>query len=137
MIDAATGEIRAAQVFVAVLGASNLTYAEARWTQSLPDWIGCHVGAFAYFGGVARQVVSDNLKAGVTRACFHEPVVNRTYGEMAAHYGTAILPARPYKPRDKSLPLRRRGPRSRSASKWCSVGSWRGCVTSGSSRSPR
>lgn len=58
--------------------------------------------AFGYFGGVARQLVSDNLKAGVTRACFHEPGVNRTYTEMAAHYGTAVLPARPYKPRDKA-----------------------------------
>ena len=58
--------------------------------------------AFSYFGGVARQLVSDNLKAGVTRACFHEPGVNRTYTEMAAHYGTAVLPARPYKPRDKA-----------------------------------
>ena len=60
------------------------------------------MAAFEYFGGVARQVVSDNLKAGVTRACFHDPSVNRTYGEMVAHYGTAIVPARPYKPRDKA-----------------------------------
>ncbi len=70
--------------------------------QTLPDWIGAHVAAFRYFGGVARQLVSDNLKAGVSRACFHEPGVNRTYTEMAAHYGTAVLPARPYKPRDKA-----------------------------------
>jgi transposase len=138
VVDGASGEVRQAEVFVAVLGASSFTYACATWTQALPDWIGAHVGAFAYFGGVARQVVSDNLKAGVTRACFHEPVVNRTYAEMAAHYGTAILPARPYKPRDKAKSLPPdliRG--SRSASRSCSAGSWRGCAISGSSRWPR
>ncbi len=102
VIDAATGEVRQAQVFVAVLGASNLTYAEARWTQSLPDWIGCHVGAFASFGGVARQIVCDNLKAGVTLASRYEPGISRTYQDMASHYGTAVLPARVRKPRDKA-----------------------------------
>ena len=61
-----------------------------------------HVRAFAYFGGAARQTVSDNLKAGITKACFHEPMVNRTYADMARHYRTAIVPARPYKPRDKA-----------------------------------
>jgi transposase len=100
--DAITGEVRAAQVFVAALGASNLTYAEARWTQGLADWIGCHVNAFASFGGVARQLVCDNLKAGVTAACRHEPGINRSYQEMAAHYGTAIVPTRVRKPRDKA-----------------------------------
>jgi len=93
---------RQAEIFVAVLGASSFTFACATWSQALPDWIGAHVRAFGYFGGVARQLVSDNLKAGVTRACFHEPGVNRTYTAMAAHYGTAVLPARPYKPRDKA-----------------------------------
>ncbi len=102
VVDGTSGEERQAEIFVAVLGASSFTYACAVWSQALPDWIGAHVRAFAYFGGVARQVVSDNLKAGVTRACFHEPAVNRTYGEMAAHYGAAIVPARPYKPRDKA-----------------------------------
>jgi transposase len=102
VVDNATGEVRRAQVFVAVLGASNLTYAEARWTQSLPDWIGCHVGAFASFGGVARQIVCDNLKAGVTAASRYEPGISRTYQDMATHYGTAILPARVRKPRDKA-----------------------------------
>ena len=77
VIDGPTGEVRATQIFVAVLGASNYTYAEATFTQSLPDWIGSHVRAFGYFGGSARQTVSDNLKAGVVRACFHEPMVNR------------------------------------------------------------
>jgi len=108
VIDGATGEVRATQVFVAVLGASNFTYAGwaakliDRWTQSLPDWIGCHVGAFASFGGVARQIVCDNLKAGVTAACRYEPGISRTYQDMASHYGTAILPARVRRPRDKA-----------------------------------
>jgi transposase len=102
VIDGLTGEVITAQIFVAVLGASNHTYAEATLTQSLPDWISSHVRAFSFFGGVARQTVSDNLKAGVTRACFHEPMVNRTYSDLARHYGTAILPARPYRPKDKA-----------------------------------
>src|SRR6516164_2500528 len=75
---------------------------EAVWSPKLPDWIAAHVRALAYFGGVPRQTVSDNLKAGITKACFHEPMVNRTYADMARHYGTAIVPARPYKPRDKA-----------------------------------
>ena len=97
-IDGTIGEIRKAQVFVAVLGASSYTYAEVTW--SLPDWIGAHGRAFAFFGGVPRQVISDNLKSGVIKACFHEPQVNRGYAEMAAHYGTAVIPAG--KPRDKA-----------------------------------
>ena len=102
VIDGATGEVRAAQVFVAALGASNYTYAEARWTQALPDWIGCHVGAFAFFGGVARQIVCDNLKSGVTATCRYEPGISRTYQEMAGYYGTAVLPGRVRRPRDKA-----------------------------------
>ena len=102
VVDAATGTVREAQLFVAVLGASNYTFAEATWTQSLPDWIGSHGRALAWFGGVPAQVVSDNLKAGVSKACFYEPAVNRTYADMAAHYDTAVVPARPYKPRDKA-----------------------------------
>lgn len=102
VIDGATGETRQAQIFVAALGASNFTYAEARWTQSLPDWIGCHVNAFASMGGIARQIVCDNLKAGVTAACRYEPGISRTYRDMASHYGTAILPARVRRPRDKA-----------------------------------
>ena len=102
VIDGLTGEVRRAQIFVAALGASNLTYAEARWTQALPDWIGCHVGAFAAFGGVTRQLVCDNLKAGVTATCRYEPGISRTYQEMASHYGTAVLPARVRRPRDKA-----------------------------------
>lgn len=102
IMDGLTGEVRDAQVFVAVLGASNYTYAEATFTQSLPDWTGSHCRAFDFFGGVTAQVVSDNLKSGITKACFHEPTVNRTYSDLANHYDTAIVPARPYKPRDKA-----------------------------------
>jgi transposase len=76
-----------------VLGASNYTYAEATFTQSLSDWIASHLRAFAYFGGPARLTISDNLKAAVTRASFHEPMVNRTYADLARHYGTAMSPA--------------------------------------------
>jgi transposase len=102
VVDGTTGEVRSCQLFVAVLGASNYTYAEATFTQRLVDWIGSHVRAFTFFGGVAAQTVSDNLRSGITKACFYEPAVNRTYAEMAAHYGTAIVPARPGKPRDKA-----------------------------------
>ena len=97
-----TGEVHDAQLFVACLGASSYTFAEATMTQSLPDWTGSHVRAFSFFGGVTAQVVSDNLKSGITKACFYEPAVNRTYADLARHYGTAIVPARPYKPRDKA-----------------------------------
>jgi len=102
VVDPKTGEVREAQLFVAVLGASNYTFAEATWTQTLPDWIGSHVRAFAFLGGVPGQIVPDNLKSGVTKACFYEPAVNRTYADLAAHYNTAVIPARPYKPRDKA-----------------------------------
>ena len=102
IIDATTGEVHACQLFVAALGASSFTYAEATLTQTLPDWIGSHTRAFAFFGGVPAMVVSDNLKSGITKACFYEPGVNRTYAEMAVHYDTAIVPARPRKPRDKA-----------------------------------
>ena len=98
--DPITGAVRQAQIFVAALGASNYTYAEARWSQGLADWIGCYVNALAFFGGVTRQIVCDNLKAGVTAANRYEPGINRTYQEMAAHYSTAIVPTRVRKPRD-------------------------------------
>ena len=97
-----TGEVRPAQLFVATLGASNYTYVEASWSQQLSDWIASHVRAFEFFGGVTAQVVSDNLKSGVTRACFYDPEINRTYDDMARHYETAIVPARPRKPKDKA-----------------------------------
>ena len=102
VIDGLTGEVRAAHVFVAVLGASNYTFAEARWSEGLADWIGAHVDALAFLGGVPKLIVCDNLKAGVTAACRYEPGINRTYQDMAAHYGTSILPARVRRPRDKA-----------------------------------
>jgi transposase len=102
VVNADSGEVRDAQVFVAVLGASNYTYAEATWDQGLGSWTGSHVRAFEYFGGVPRIVVPDNLKSGVSRACRYEPDLNPTYQEMATHYGTAIIPARVRKPKDKA-----------------------------------
>ena len=102
IIDRLTGEVRAAQIFVAVMGASNFTYVEATWTQALADWIGAHTRAFAAIGGVPRLLVPDNAKVAVIKACLYEPQVNRTYAEMAAHYGTAVLPTRPHRPRDKA-----------------------------------
>jgi transposase len=100
--DPHTGEIRSAQVFVAVLGASSYTYAEAVETQGLADWIGAHVRAFAFFAGVPEVLVPDNLASGVTKPCRYEPDINSTYAEMAAHYGVAVVPARVRKPKDKA-----------------------------------
>jgi transposase len=102
VIDGATGEMRAAQIFVAAMGASNYTYAEATWTQSLPDWIGAHARALAFMGGVPAPLVPDNPKVGVDRANWYEPGLNRTYLDFATHYRTAILPTRTRKPRDKA-----------------------------------
>src|ERR1700728_2238027 len=106
--DPTTGEIREAEIFVGVLGASNLTYAEATWTQQLPDWTGAHVRMFRFFGGVPKLLVPDNLKSDVNKASFYDPEINRTYGAMAAHYSVGILPARPHKPRDKAKVRSRR-----------------------------
>jgi len=100
--DRESSKTREAQVFVAVLGASSYAYAEATWTQSLPDWIASHVRAFAYFGGTPRIVVPDNLKTGITKACYYEPDINPTYLDMANHYGTVILPTRVRRPKDKA-----------------------------------
>lgn len=102
IVDRQTGEIRSAQIFVAVLGASNYTYAEAMASQGLADWIGAHVRAFQFFGGVPEVLVPDNLASGVTKTCRYEPDLNATYAEMAAHYGVAVVPARVRKPRDKA-----------------------------------
>jgi transposase len=102
VVERSTGEVREAQIFVAVLGASNYTFAEATWTQALPDWIGSHVRAFAFFEGVSEIVVPDNLKSGVRHPHRYEPDLNPTYQDMAAHYGVAILPARVRRPRDKA-----------------------------------
>lgn len=102
VVDPTTGEVREAHIFVAVLGASSYTYAEATWTQTLPDWCGSHARAFAFFGGVSTLVVPDNLRSAVSKACRYEPDLNPTYAQMAAHFGVAVLPARPRKPKDKA-----------------------------------
>lgn len=102
VIDANTGEVRRAKLFVAVLGASSYTYVRAVLDESLPSWLSCHVSAFEFFGGVPEVVVPDNLKSGVTRAHIYEPDVNLAYTELATHYGTCVLPARSRKPKDKA-----------------------------------
>lgn len=102
VINAETGERRDAEIFVATLGASQYLYTEATWTQQVPDWIGAHVRTFEYLGGVSEIVVPDNLKSGVSKACRYEPDLNPGYAAMAAHYGIAVIPARPYKPKDKA-----------------------------------
>jgi len=102
VIDPATGEEHRARIFVAALGASNYTYAEARWTETLPDWIGAHVNAFTAIGGVPQALVPDNLKAGITKPSRYEPGINRTYQDLADHYDCVVLPTRIVKPRDKA-----------------------------------
>ena len=100
--DPQTGEVRQASLFVAVLGASNYTYAEASENQQMVAWIGAHVRTFEFLGGCPELVVPDNTKTGVAKPCRYEPDLNPTYQEMAAHYGVGVLPARPRKPRDKA-----------------------------------
>ena len=102
VVNPQTGEIREAQVFVATLGASNYTYAEAHWQQDLPNWIGAHVRALEFLGGVPELLVPDNLKAGVTSPNLYEPDLNLTYLDLACHYGIAVVPARVKTPRDKA-----------------------------------
>jgi transposase len=102
VVDRHTGEIKVAEVFVAALGASHYTYVEATLTQTVADWLGAHVRALEYFGGVPRAIVPDNLKSGVRRPCRYEPDLNPSYQDFAEHYGVAILPARVRKPRDKA-----------------------------------
>ncbi len=102
ILDPETGEIRTAQLFVGVLGASNYTFIEATWDQKLPNWIGSHIRMFEFFGGVPLLVVPDNLRSAVTRACRYEPDINPTYADCIAYYGTAVMPARPYRPKDKA-----------------------------------
>ena len=103
IIDMHSGEIRHAQIFVAVLGASNYTYLEATWSQQLPDWIGSHVRALDFFGGVTELWVPDNLRSGISKASRYEPDINPTYQDLASHYEVAVLPARARKPKDKAL----------------------------------
>jgi transposase len=102
IVEPTTGEYRTAQVFVAVMGASNYSYAEATWSQGLEDWVMSHARCFEFFGGVPELVIPDNLKSGVTHACRYEPDLNPTYQQLAAHYDTVVIPARPYKPKDKA-----------------------------------
>jgi transposase len=102
IIDPETGKIRSAEIFIGVLGASNYTYAEATWSQKLYDWIASHVRMFEHFGGVSALLVPDNLKSAVSKACRYEPDINPTYTELVTHYNTAVLPARPYRPKDKA-----------------------------------
>lgn len=102
VIDPDTGEVRTAQIFVGVLGASCYTYAEATWSQQLPDWIGSHVRMLNFFGGCPTLIVPDNLRSGITKACRYEPEINQTYADFIDYYKTAVLPARPVKPKDKA-----------------------------------
>ncbi|MCD6526626.1 MAG: IS21 family transposase [Desulfuromonas sp.] len=97
-----TGEITDSQIFVAVLGASSYTFAEATLSQNLPDWLGSHRRAFEFFGGVPEIVIPDNLKSAVSKACRYEPDLNPSYQDLAEHYGTAVIPARVRKPKDKA-----------------------------------
>ena len=96
-----TGLVRDAQIFVAVLGCSNYTYAEATWTQKLEDWISSHVRTFQFFGAVPKVLVCDNLKSAVHKPHRYAPDINRTYQDLATHYGLVILPARVKKPKDR------------------------------------
>ena len=99
--DRETGEIHQAKVFVGVLAASNYTFADLTPSRSLPDWTAWHVRMFEFWGGVPELVVPDNEKAAVRRASRYEPDLNPSYHELAVHYGTTVLPARPRSPRDK------------------------------------
>jgi transposase len=103
IVDPVTGEIREAESFVSILGASQLTYVEFTLSQSLEDWIWVNENAFIYYGGATRGLTPDNLKSAVTKACNYEPLINETYNDLARHYGTVVLPTRPGKPKDKSL----------------------------------
>ena len=103
VVDPATGVKRHARIFVAALGASNFTYAEARWSETLADWIGAHVNMLATIGAVPKALVPDNLKAGITKPSRYEPGINRTYQDLADHYGCVVLPTRIRRPRDKAF----------------------------------
>lgn len=100
--DPHTGTRKEAEIFVAVLGASNYTYAEALESQDIPSWIAAHIHTFEYFHGVPRITIPDNLKSGVTKPCRYEPDLSPTYQDMATHYGTAVIPARVGRPKDKA-----------------------------------
>ena len=129
IVDRHTGEVRPVELFVAVLGASSYTYAEATATQQLPDWVTAHTHMVECFGGATALWVPDQLKSAITRSCRYEPGVNRTYEELAAHYGAVVVPARPGKARTKRK-LRR-------PSCWRSAGSSPDCGIRPFSVSPR
>lgn len=100
--DSHTGEVRFAEIFVTVLGASSYTFCEATWTQSLPDWIASHIRAFEFYGGLPEVLVPDNLKSAVTKPHLYEPDLNKTYEDLAVHYGVVVVPARVRRPKDKA-----------------------------------
>jgi len=127
LVDAQTGECREVELFVAVLGASSFTYAEATETQRVADFLESHVRALAYFAGAPAVWVPDQLKTGVTLACRYEPGIQRSYEELAAHYGAVVC--------RRVRASRATRPRSRWRYRWWSAGSWRGCATRPSSRS--
>lgn len=102
LVNAATGETRRVEIFVAVLGASSYTYAEATLTQQVPDWIASNRRALEYFGGVPEMIVPDRLRSAVIGRDGHDPIINRTYQDFSRHYGTVIVPARARKPKDKA-----------------------------------
>lgn len=102
VVDRPPGEIPDAHIFVAVMAASSLSFAFATWSETLQDWSDGHVQAFAFFGGAARLLMLDSAKVAVIKACVYDPQNNRSYVELAAHYDTAVLPARPYRPRGKA-----------------------------------
>jgi transposase len=104
IVDRRTGEQVAVELFVGVLGASSLTYAEATESQQLPCWVGAHTRMVEFFEGSTEIWVPDQLKSAVTHNCRYEPGINRTYQELAAHYGAVVIPARPRKPKDKDQP---------------------------------
>jgi transposase len=102
VIDSGTGEVHQAQILVSTMGASNYTYAEATWSQRLPDWIDSNTRLLTFLGGVPELLIPDNLKSGVKEATFYEPRINPTFWEFAACYQFTELPTRPRKPRDKA-----------------------------------
>ncbi len=102
IVDRETGEVTEAPVFVGVLGASGYTFVTAKENRESRQWIRCHMEMYEYFGGVPAATVPDNEKTGVTHPCLYEPDLNLTYAEFASHYNTAVLPTRPYKPKDKA-----------------------------------
>jgi transposase len=126
VIDPLTGVAQPMKLFVAALGASSYVYCEARPSEGLADWIGCHAGMFAFFGGVTAIIVCDNLKAAVTNPDRYEPGLNRTYQDMAR----MVTGPRSFRPGPTSRAIR---PRSSSRCWWPSVGCWRACATGASS----